>query len=790
MEERAITKGFLGKELLEKVSYILISVVMFLIPIFFIPVSFISTQFGTSLIFAFGVICTVILYVVLSLVSGSFEFPKPMKLMVGVFCVIPVVYVLAGIANGFTKMTFLGYTFDIGTAGFIFISFVFMFLVSVLFKTKVRILNSYFAFVISSIILFLFVLSRIIFGVTFLSFGIFKDLTSTMVGSWNNIGIFFGITLLLSLLTLETLRVSKIIKILLSFAIILSLFLLVVVNFSAIWIIIAICSVLLIVYSFFSKPLHTPAVTLKQKISRIPLYPAIVLVISVIFIVWGTSVGGFLANKMHISNVEVRPSLSVTFDIVKNTWKTRPLFGSGPNTFVSQWLSYKPDSITATDFWDTNFAYGIGLIPTFAVTTGLVGILSWLLFFGLFVYFGIKAIFTKFEDLHIKYLVTSSFFISLYLWIMAWIYVPSVVIFTLTFFFTGLFFASLYVSGIVTLTLHTFSYNPRVGFLSSLTLVALFVGLCALGYGLFKNSQSLWYFQKSSYALNTVGDVLLSETYMNKAISAMPYDVYYRALSEIELFKINKIVSQDPKQVKIEDIQKQFKDVLPLAINAGLSATNADDSNYLNWISLGRVYETVVPLKIQGAYESAQTAYGEALRRNPKNPTILAMFARLAVANNDLKSARNYILQAIQTKRNYVDAYFLLSQIEVADNNLKGAIDSVTAASVINPSDPNIFFQLGLLKYNNKDIPGAIEALEKAVSLSPQYANAKYFLGLSYEQAGQHEKAIQQFVDLKATNPDSAEVTAILSNLQAGKSLFSNVSNKVPEKSSKLPVKQ
>ena len=276
-----------------------------------------------------------------------------------------------------------------------------------------------------------------------------------------------------------------------------------------------------------------------------------------------------------------------------------------------------------------------------------------------------------------------------------------------------------------------------------------------------------------------------SEEYMAKAISAVPNDVYFRALSEIELVKLNAILSQDPKKVKPEDAQKQFSDTLSTAIKAGISAKDADLSNYLNWVALGRVYEAVsMPeLKVDGAYESAQFAYGEALRRNPKNPGIMILFARLAVTYKDLASARQYALQAISVKKNYVDAYFLLSQIEVAGNNIKGAIEATTAATVIDPTDPGLFFQLGLLKYNNRDFAGAVESLEKATTLTPNYANAKYFLGLSYERLGEREKAIAQFAELKTTNPDSVEVDTILTNLKAGKPIFTDTKTTKPENS-------
>jgi cytochrome c-type biogenesis protein CcmH/NrfG len=790
MEENNTITAPNDRGMLDKLSFAILSVVAFLVPIFFLPVAFISSQFATSLLFGFGIILSALIYIVSALMSGSLEIPQPAKYMLWLTGLVPLVYVLAGVSNGFSRMVFLGYTFDISTVGFVLLSFVYLFLVSTLFKSKNRIFYSYIAFVVSTLLLAVFIIVRMIFGVKVLSFGIFNELTSTPVGTWNNLGIFFGIATLLSLMTYQMLRTSRLVKILLSLALLVSLFFLALINFTTIWMVVGSCSLLYIIYSVFTQTSSDMVSGWVSRIKRIPLYPAIVVIIAVIFSIWSSTVGTYLTNKMKISSIDVRPSLSVTMDIARNTIKTRPLFGSGPNTFVTQWLSYKPNDITTTVFWNTDFAYGIGLIPTFAVTTGLIGVLSWLIFFGCYLYLGIKSIFTKIEDYFTRYLVVSSFFISLYLWVMSWVYVPSAVVFILTFFFTGLFMASLYLAGIVGTRVHTFSLNPRLGFVTSFMLVAVFIACGALGYGLYKNSESLWYFQKSSYALNTVGNVSDSEMYMAKAITAVPYDIYYRALAQIELVKLNQVVSQDQTKVKVEDLQKQFSDVLSSAIKAGMSARDADPANYLNWLSLGQIYEAVIPTKVQGAYESAQMAYNEAYRRNPKNPAIAIMFARLEIAKGDLKTARAYVYQAIQAKQNYLDAYFLLSQIEVSDKNLKGAIESVTAASVIDPTNASTFFQLGLLKYNAQDIPGAIVALEQSLKLAPDYANAKYFLGLSYELSNQHAKAIGLFEDLAKTNPESKEVQTILSTLKSGKSLFNNTQTTKAEKNKELPLKE
>ncbi len=779
--------------ILSKLSYWVLLSVTALLPIFFLPISFISTQFGTSLLFSFGVIVSAVFYIVTGITKGSLDLPKPAKYILGFSALVPVVYFLAGIYLGFSRMAFFGYTFDTNTVGFVLLSFVYMFLVSVLFREKSKMMMAIKLTSASSALFALFVLVRVMTEGKSLGFGVFSNVTTTMLGTWNNVAVLFGLGTIVSMLTLELLRPSKMGKVLTYAGMVVSLFLVALVNFTAVWITLGVFSFLYIVYGVFSSNSGEYAgLSMKQKLMKSPKLTLVVLLLSVVFVVWSATYGAFLANKLKAVNIEVRPSLSTTLDIAKNTLRDKPLFGSGPNTFATQWLAYKPTDIVASVFWNTDFANGIGIIPTFIVTTGLIGILSWLLFMCFYVYLGVKSIFVRMEDEQSKYLVVTTFFASLFMWVVAFIYVPSTSIFALTFFWSGMFFASIYNAGIVPVVNKQFNLNPKIGFVSSVVMVASLVAMLSLGYGLYRSSLSLWYFQKSSYALNNNNDTKNSESYMLKAILAVPNDIYYRSLSEIYIVKLNEILSQDPKTVKQEEVQKQFTDGLTSAITAAKTATDRDPSNYLNWVSLGRVYDAVsIPqLNITGAYETAQLTYIEALKRNPKNPGILMLLARLAVNRNDLKQAEVYAQQAVQLKNNYLDAYFLLSQIEVANGNINGAIKSVTSASVIDPTNPAIFFQLGLLKYNQGDFAGAVNALEKATTMTPDYANAKFFLGLSYEVLKDHEKAIKQFEDLKVSNPDSKEVDAILTNLKAGKSIFNNPADSKPEKGKELPLKE
>ncbi len=790
MNEHYTTHNMHNKTFGSRFAFGILLAVTFLAPIFFVPVSFISTQFATSLLFAFGVVLAALLYGASVLSSGHIDLPKPSRYILGFTALVPLVYFLAGLSSGLSRMTFFGYTFDINSMGFMLLGFVYMFLVSVLFTNKKSIFYSYIAIVFSSILLAVFLLIRLVFGPETLSFGIFNDLTATMVGSWNNVGIFFGIGLLLSLLTYEMVRVSNTMKYLLFGATILSLFFLAVVGFSLIWWTVAICSLVFVMYVSYIHSHHT--LSFFEKLKNAPKFSSFVLLVSVVFLVWGGDISGYLSQKFNVVNVDVRPNLSVTADIAKHTISDSPLFGSGPGTFTFQWLTWKPTDIINTVFWNTDFASGVGLLPTFAVTTGLLGIISWLLFLGFYMYLGIKSIFASIEDGFVKYLLASSFFVSLYLWIMAFLYIPSTSIFIMTLFFTGVFFSSVYLSGIIKIENKRFGDHPKTGFLVTLFLIATFVGVVFLGNGLLKNFKSIWYFDKGLQTINTSSDIVKGEEYMVKAIEVVPLDIYYRVMSEIGVLKLSNILNTTDKNIKPEDLQKQFSDTLSQAIVNALSAKNADDKNYLNWIALGKVYEAVsLPdLKIEGSYDSAKLAYEEALKRNPNNPGILILLSRLATVKNDLTTARMYAEQAIQLKNNYIDAYFLLSQIEVADKNLGRAIQSVEAASVIDPTNSGILFQLGLLKYNNKNYSGAVDSLSKAIVITPDYANAKYFRGLSYDMLGETEKALKDFTDISVTNNDNQELLIIIDNLRSDRKALSGLENQNPESSDNLPINE
>lgn len=784
---------------LERFAGLVLLVCIFLLPIFFIPsVSFPFSQ-AKAVLFSVSVLLAFSAWVIARLKDSRFVIPRTLMLFsLGAFAVLAA---LSSLLSGTVSDSFFGQGFEVGTAVSFLIAFLLSFLVPILFRAKDQIFFWYLVFFSSFFLVVLFQALRLAFGPDLLSLGILTDTISNTIGKWNDLGVFFGTAALLSLITVELLSLSRLFKIFAYAALILSLLLLSVVNFYPVWIVLGLFSLVVLVYliSFRIADVNFPEleneiiekIPVARQNRRIPIPSLFVLLVSVTFMLAGNTLGNGISSFFHISNIEARPSWPATFSVARQTLIEDPLLGVGPNQFASQWLKFKPAGINDTVFWNVNFSYGVGLIPTLLATTGIIGLIAWLVFFLSFCYAGFTAILSDIKDKFSQYLIASSFLTALFLWIFSIIYIPSVTMFALTFLFTGLFISALIVERFVSTTVISFTDNPRTGFVSVLALVLLLIGSVSLGYFFLQKYVASVSFQKGLRAASSEGNIDKAEGFIARAASLSPSDIYYRYLTELSLVRMNSLFSSATGALSEESVRSKFQTLLGSALNTARQAVALNSKNHENFMELGRVYEAVVPLNIAGAYENARQSYEEALKFNPHGPAIMLAMARLEIAKKDNTKAREHIIEALREKRNYTEAIFLLSQIEAQEGNIKAAISSVEAAAVISPDDPAIFFQLGFLRFTDKDFSGAASALERAVALNSSYANAKYFLGLSYDKLGLDAKAIAQFVDLKSTNPDNKEIDLILRNLRAGRSPFSNAAPPVddkPEMRAKLPV--
>jgi len=782
--------GSLKYALLDKVAFWSVFAAGALLPIFFLPIAGIPVNAGKTILVSVLVLLALALWLIARLADGSLSVPK--SLVIAGAALLFLSSLVAALVSPVPGVSLVGQGIETGTFSFMAVIAFLLFLSSVFFNSRKRILYFYGAFLVSGSILVLYQLIRLFAGADVLSFGIFTGKISSLVGGWNDLAVFFGALLILSLLTIEFISLPKALKILLYALAFSSLFFLALINFSVAWLVVGVVSLAFVVYGMYADRADSggfPGQGIQTQ-SKIMVVPLFVAVVSVIFFFASSSIGAFLSNKMGISQIEVRPSLTATIEVAKEVLKTRPLFGSGPNRFSNEWLLHKPEGINSSLFWNTDFTNGIGYVPTALVTHGILGFASWIIFLGVFLYAGFRAMFNFSLPRPSRYLVVSSFIIAAYLLSFAVFYTPNAAMYALGFFFAGLMVAAAASENLTGRFEIKLLGSPKLGFISVLLLIFLTIGTVTAEYFLTKKFVAFAYFGKSIAAANRDGDIEKSEAYLVSAVKLSEEDLYYRALSELSLIKLNNLVQETG--VSQDKLREQFQAFLGVAVDSAKRATELDKTNYGNFIALARVYEAVVPVKITGAYEAAKDSYAKALALNPESPAILLGNARLEVANENIKEGRVYIEKALAKKENYTEAVFFLSQLEAREGNTREAIKRTEQTLLLAPNEITVLFQLGLLKYNDRDYKGAVEALARAVELAPNYSNAKYFLGLSYEKTGEDESAVKQFEELSVLNPDNEEVKNVLSNLKAGRPPFADIPppNNKPESRTKLPVNE
>ena len=239
-----------------------------------------------------------------------------------------------------------------------------------------------------------------------------------------------------------------------------------------------------------------------------------------------------------------------------------------------------------------------------------------------------------------------------------------------------------------------------------------------------------------------------------------------------------------------ENIRRQFTSLTQQSIAAGQKAQEKNPADYRPAMALGKIYDLLAALSVQGAAEGARSAYDVAAKLNPTSPQIPLLRAIFEARAGNIPQSQNYVSQALTLKPNYTDAMLFVVQTAAANNDLPSAIRAAKAASQTAPGVPSIWFQLGLLYYSQGSTREAIEPLRQAISLAPDYANAKYFLGLALAAQGQKQEALEIFIDLQKSNPDSAEVRFILNNLEQGKEPFAEAESpiKKPEQRPTAPI--
>ena len=688
----------------DRLSFLSLFLVVVLLPVFCLPFTNIPIEISKGLLLVLGLVACVIFWAMARFIDGRIVFPRSWLLWSGFGIVLA--FLLSSLFSGSSsQVSLFGTMFDVGSFWFIFGSFILMFFSSIIFRNPNRAKIVLFGTIISSAFVLVFQ-SIHLFAPKITSLGILADKTTNILGSWNALGLFAGFAGLMFLLVIEFFPISKKEKIALQIFILLSILVIAAVNFSLVWILLGISSLIIFVYKIsitFRRHENGPARNAEEIVSvggeenvekkHFPIVSFVVLVISLLFFMSSGFFGSIIPSYLQVSNTEVSPSLGATMSITKGVLAQHPLFGIGPNRFGEAWSMYKPLVINSTQFWDTTFQSGSGLLPTFIATTGSIGILAWLVFFILLLVIGVRSVFSNIKH-GANWELVAFFVLSLYLFVSSFFYSVGIVIFLLALVFTGIF-VGLSSQGTVSMS---FLNDHRKSFLSILVLIVLVIASVAVAFKYIERFTSIEYFSK---ALNA-STITSAEDSIGKALALYINDVYLRTYAQIYLVKFNSLANKDAST--LSDADKADLQTSPAQVISGaLSATTYDPNNYLNFQALGSAYQNLASFGVKDTdnkdlYGKAIDAYTRASTLNPNNPGIKLSLASVSMANKQTKEAKDYANAALTLKPDYIDALIVLSQIARSEGDDAGALTYAQTALSLSPTDANLIKYVDSLK--------------------------------------------------------------------------------------------
>jgi len=761
-------------------QYVLV-VVFGLLPIFFVPLAAAPFNYSKVTFVIVGTLVALVLYGFATLRGGSIRLalaPVPAMLWIVAFAGF-----VAALLSGDFRDAVVGETFGVHTVLFIGLLALVATAWTILGENKQAIMRLFMLFALSTLALSVFHILRLVLGSDALTLGFFGgDATLSPFGGWNDLAIFFGLTIILAIVALEQLPLTRTGQVLFALVVASALAMLAVVNFFAVWVVLAIISLAVLIYALTKGRGESKPVFGKQfsAVSGTSLgISCAVLIISVLFILGGGMLGNTIAGWTGISYIEVRPSIGATVEIAKDTYAEQALFGVGPNRFADAWRTFKDPAINESLFWNTDFAAGFGYLPTFFVTTGVVGGIAWVLFLIAFLVTGLRMLLRPVATDRTWYFIgTVAFVGGLYIWGMSVLYVPGPVLLLIAALCAGLVGAAhaalMRTAGKEVRAVD----NRRMSFVFVVVFIVTLIGSVGGLYYVGRHYAAVYVFNTGFVRIAEGATIDEVEQRTVRAFELSPDDAYARRLAEYQLARIQSLLAvSEPTEVQ----QQEFTNALNTGINAAQIAVAADSSDPRNWNTLGNMYAALVPAEVEGAYERSLEAFVEARRYDPQNPLHLLVMSQLAAVAGKEAEARGYLTEAIALKQNYTDAIFFLAQLDIAAGNTEAALQATRAVVTLEPQNPVRFFQLGVLQYSDGQVAEAAASLERAVLLNPEYANARYYLALVYDALDRQDDARTQLARILRSNPDNPLVMDLLSRLERGESLAERAPAQVDE---------
>ena len=768
----------------DRVSLVALSLSVFFGIAAFLPSALIPAAILKGYLVIISLLVACVAWLLGRLIEGVFHAPwTPMLAASGIFII---VLFLSAFFSHASYLSLFGEGFEQGTFAVLGCLLVGIFLSSVLFVTHRRISVFLKGLFLVYIVLAVFQFVHL-FIPTLTSLNVFFNNVDTPIGLLSDFAVISGAALIGSILALQLSKPEIKTRGVLIAGGILGLFFVMLANIFVIWILVGFSAVLILLYTLISKRFSVER--------QFPFLAFGLSLIALLFILTNSLFGGVLANLMHVSYVDVHPSIEATTHTLALSLRKHPILGAGPNTFVNEWLRYRPTAINTNMLWNTPFASGSSWLATVAVSGGILGVLACILFLVAFCYESVRKLFidpmlssrTKADAATSgSMMVFGLFVITLYFLCAIIFFSPGIAVTVCTFSFIGILFGALVGEGKIPKRNFSFLKVPRTSLWSILGILALLLLASGLVYGATERFVAIVYFEKSLVSANNA-DFATADLRLSDAIALSDLPTFERARVSLASQVIQQTLALPASSSSSDSVRASLQNAISEGNVAGRQAISLDPEDPQNYLALGDMLTLLIPLKIDGVSDAATDAYQHAITLVPNYPKPYLSLATFYLDSGDSADAKIYAQKALDQKSNYTDASIILAQISASSGDMATALQILQNATDADSTDPDGYFNLGLLHYNSGDYADAISAFNQTLNLNNQYLSAWYYLALADQKTGNTKDATTILTALHTRLPNDHNVA----NALAGKIPASNVTvSAVTSPSTSTPKKK
>jgi predicted Zn-dependent protease len=143
----------------------------------------------------------------------------------------------------------------------------------------------------------------------------------------------------------------------------------------------------------------------------------------------------------------------------------------------------------------------------------------------------------------------------------------------------------------------------------------------------------------------------------------------------------------------------------------------------------------------------------------------LSAEARQAKVRGDSQSAEHLLTEAVDRNPGDCETRLELSEMLLSDGNTEAAIVHLQKLVDQNPDDPRSFVGLAEAMYKQRNLAEAERLVGTALELDPRQTRGLLLRGKIAQSRGNDERALDDYYELLANEPDHVEATMLIARL-------------------------